>query len=241
VGAALLWGLLSSASLLLGQLLARPLGRSERAVGLMMGFGGGTLLAAVAYELLPEKHIGDGWQIGASALVGALLYYLGDRWIDEGGGRARTTIARGTGADGSGPAMFLGALLDGIPEAFILGLGLAQGGQISVAFVAAIFVSNVPQGLAGTTSLQEAGTSDRRITAMWTALTVACGIVSLLGYVTADRLEDVGTYASAFAGGAVLMMLADSMIPESLRHGGRLVGLLTVVGFLVGGVLTVVQ
>jgi ZIP family zinc transporter len=78
--------------------------------------------------------------------------------------------------------MFLGALLDGIPEAFILGLGLALGGSISVAFVAAIFVSNVPQGLAGTTSLQEAGTPDRRIFVMWTALTIACGVASLLGY-----------------------------------------------------------
>jgi len=137
--------------------------------------------------------------------------------------------------------MFLGALLDGIPEAFILGLGLALGGEISLAFLAAIFVSNIPQGLAGTTSLQEAGTPGRRITVMWTLLTLACGVASLLGYVVADHLDHVGTYASAFAGGAVLMMLADSMIPESYRHGGRLVGLLTVVGFLVAGLLTVLQ
>jgi ZIP family zinc transporter len=76
---------------------------------------------------------------------------------------------------------------------------------------------------------------------MWTLLTVACGAVSWLGYVMADNLTHVGTYASAFAGGAVLMMLADSMIPESYRHGGRTVGLLTVVGFLLAGVLTVLQ
>ena len=76
---------------------------------------------------------------------------------------------------------------------------------------------------------------------MWGLLTVACGIASLLGYLTADNLTHVGTYASAFAGGAVLMMLADSMIPESYRHGGRLVGLLTVIGFLIAGILTVLQ
>jgi ZIP family zinc transporter len=241
VTAALLWGLFSSAALFLGQLLVKPLGRSERAIGLMMGFGGGTLLAAVAYELIPEDNLTDGWQICAWAVVGALTYYVGDRLIDRGGGAARTAIAAGKGEGGSGAAMFLGALLDGIPEAFILGLGLALGGQISIAFVAAIFVSNVPQGLAGTTSLQEAGTSDRRITVMWTLLTIACGAVSWLGYVMADNLTHVGTYASAFAGGAVLMMLADSMIPESYRHGGRTVGLLTVVGFLLAGVLTVLQ
>lgn len=238
---ALLWGLLSSAALFLGQWLAKPLGRSERAIGLMMGFGGGTLFAAVAYELIPEADIGDGWRVIVSALVGALVYYLGDRLVERGGGSARSSVATGSGEGGSGMAMFLGALLDGIPEAFILGLGLALGGEISFAFLAAIFVSNVPQGLAGTTSLQEAGTSGRRVTVMWTLLTVACGAASLLGYLMADRLTDVGTYARAFAGGAVLMMLADSMIPESYRHGGRLVGLLTVVGFLVAGVLTVLQ
>lgn len=239
--AALFWGLFSSAALYLGQLLAKPLGRSERWVGLMMGFGGGTLFAAVAYELIPERNINDGWQIIASAMVGALTYYVGDRVIDSRGGEKRAAIAQGSGEGGSGAAMFLGALLDGIPEAFILGLGLALGGQISVAFLAAIFVSNIPQGLAGTTSLEDTGTTGRRIAVMWGLLTVACGVVSLLGYVMADNLTHAGTYASAFGGGAVLMMLADSMIPESYQHGGRLVGLLTVVGFLVAGVLTVLQ
>lgn len=239
--AAIFWGAFSSAALFLGQWLARPLGKSERAIGLMMGFGGGTLLAAVAYELIPEQHITDGWQIVAWAMVGALAYYVGDRLVDRSGGAARVAVEPGKGEGGSGMAMFLGALLDGIPEAFILGLGLALGGEISVAFLAAIFVSNVPQGLAGTTSLQEAGTPDRRITVMWALLTVACGVASGVGYLVADNLAHVGTYASAFAGGAVLMMLADSMIPESYRHGGRLTGLLTVVGFLVAGILTVLQ
>ena len=241
MGQAVFWGVLSSAALFLGQLLAKPLGRSERAIGLMMGFGGGTLLAAVAYELIPESHITDGWQIAALALVGALVYYSADELVDRRGGVARQAVARGSGEGGSGMAMFLGALLDGIPEAFILGLGLALGGQVSVAFLAAIFVSNVPQGLAGTTSLQEAGTPQRRIAVMWALLTSACGVAALVGFVMADHLADLGTDASAFAGGAVLMMLADSMIPESYRHGGRLTGLLTVVGFLVAGVLTVLQ
>lgn len=238
---ALFWGAFSSAALFLGQWLARPLGRSERATGLMMGFGGGTLLAAVAYELIPENHLTDGWQIIAWSLIGALAYYVGDRIVDGSGGEARQSVGRGQAEGGSGMAMFLGALLDGIPEAVVLGLGLALGGEISLAFLAAIFVSNVPQGLAGTTSLQEAGTSDRRIAVMWGLLTAACGAASLLGYVVADNLRHVGTYTSAFAGGAVLMMLADSMIPESYRHGGRLTGILTVVGFLVAGVLTVLQ
>lgn len=237
---ALFWGLFSSASLYLGQLLARPMRRSERAIGLMMGFGAGTMISAVAYELVPETSFGNGWLIGVSFLAGAAVYYVGDRWVDSQGGKQRASISA-QAQQGSGSAMFLGALLDGIPEAFILGLGLALGGTISIAFVAAIFVSNVPQGLAGTTSLQEVGTSERRIAAMWGALTLACGVFALLGYAMADQLHDAGVNASAFAGGAVLMMLTDSMIPESYRHGGRLTGLLTVIGYLVAAGLTALQ
>jgi len=130
--------------------------------------------------------------------------------------------------------MFLGALLDGVPEAFIIRIGLALGGSISVAFVTAVFVSNIPQGVAGTTSLRSAGASDRRIFWMWTALTVACALTA-----AADSVADAGRDAQAFAGGAVLTMLADSMMPEAFQHGGGTVGLVTVLGYLVAAALTV--
>jgi ZIP family zinc transporter len=240
IWAALAWGLGSSASLYIGQLLAGPMEKSRKATGLMMGFGAGTMISAVAYELVPESSLQHGLAIGIAFLVGALAYYVGDRIVDSGGGGKRTSIA-GSGGEGSGAAMFLGALLDGIPEAFILGITLALGGSISLAFVAAIFVSNIPQGLAGTTSLRDAGSSTRRITAMWGALTLTCGIVAMLGFVLADNLNGLGLKAEAFAGGAVLTMLADSMMPEAFQHGGKAVGLLTVLGFLVAGALAVAQ
>jgi ZIP family zinc transporter len=137
--------------------------------------------------------------------------------------------------------MFLGALLDGVPEAFILGISLALGGTISIAFVTAIFVSNIPQGIAGTTSLQQAGVPARRIFGMWTALTVTCGLVAAVGFGFADRVPDHGLFAQAFAAGAVLTMLADSMMPEAFEHGGNVVGLVTVLGYLVAAGLTVLQ
>ncbi|WP_395693132.1 ZIP family metal transporter [Nocardioides sp.] len=224
---ALLWGLVAAGSLLVGQLLARPLGRSTRTVGLMMAFGAGTLISAVGYELIPEENLQLGWEVGAAFLVGALVYYAGARLVDRGGS--------------SGAALFLGALLDGIPESFILGLGLALGGSVSVAFFAAVLLSNVPEGLAGTTDLREAGFSERRVTLMWSTLAVVCGFVSLGGYLVADQVARAGEIASAFAGGAVLTMLADSMVPESYERAGRVAGLLTVLGFLVAGVLSALQ
>jgi zinc transporter, ZIP family len=224
---ALLWGLLGAGSLLVGQLLATPLGRSRRTVGLMMAFGAGTLISAVGYELIPEENLDLGWEVGAAFLLGALVYYVGARAVDRGGN--------------SGVALFLGALLDGIPESFILGLGLALGGSISLAFLAAVLLSNIPEGLAGTTDMRSARISERRITVMWASLTLLCGGASLVGYLVADEVDRAGEIASAFAGGAVLTMLADSMVPESYERAGRVAGLLTVVGFLVAGVLSSLQ
>ncbi|WP_148288742.1 hypothetical protein [Ilumatobacter nonamiensis] len=110
---------------------------------------------------------------------------------------------------------------------------------MSVAFVAAIFVSNVPQGAAGTIALRAAGTSNRTISMMWGALTVASALVAIAGYAIGDTVPNGGLYAQVFAGGAILVMLADSMMPEAFQHGGRSVGLLTVIGYLAASILTI--
>ena len=201
-----------------------------------MGFGAGTLLSAVAYELVPQSSLGNGPGVAIGFGLGAVVYFAGDHLVDKSGGADRVDIDPGT--DSSGMAMFLGALLDGIPEAFILGITIGLGGSISVAFLTAVFVSNIPQGLAGTVSLKTAGYSDRTVWRMWTLLTLAAAR-SLTGYLTGDNVAHQGLYAEAFAAGAVLTMLADSMMPEAFQHGGRLVGLVTVLGYLVAATLTV--
>jgi ZIP family zinc transporter len=240
VWSALLWGGLTSASLYIGEWLADPLSRDNRKTGMIMGFGAGTLLAAVAYELIPESSLDQGLGIGIGFLLGALTYYVCDLIVDQRGGADRQDIDGGEGT-GSGAAMFVGALLDGLPEAFVLGIGLALGGGVSVAFVTAVFVSNIPQGVAGTTSLKAAGYTGRHVFWMWTALTVTCAIAAGSGFLLADKVPDQGLWVEAFAGGAVLTMLANSMMPEAFEHGGKTVGLLTVLGFFVAGGLTVLQ
>jgi zinc transporter, ZIP family len=238
---ALWWGSLASASLFLGQLLAKPLGRLHRVTGLIMGFGVGTLLSAISYELLPEANLADAVRVGMAMFAGALLYYIGDRLLDTRGAGPRHEIKPSGAGSSSGAAMFVGALLDGVPESFILGMGLAIGGSISVAFLAAILISNIPQGVAGTTGLKDAGYSERHIFAMWAGLTVMSGLASLLGYLVADAVPKEGLDVKAFAAGALLMMLADSMIPEAYKNGGRTVGFLTVCGFLTAAALSVAQ
>lgn len=254
---ALLWGGLSSASLYIGEALAGPMARAHRATGLVMAFGAGTLLSAVAYELVPASSLERASGVGLAFGLGAVVYFVGDAIVDRRGGQQRQSIARtladdlegkdaddhdaGGGDDGvadSGAAMFLGALLDGLPEAFVLGIGIQLGGDISVAFVAAVFVSNIPQGVAGTTSLLAAGYDRRRVFWMWTALSGAAALTAWLGYELGDTIGDAAVYPQAFAAGAVLTMLADSMMPEAFRHGGKLVGLFTVLGYAAAAALT---
>lgn len=237
---AVLWGALGASSLLVGQALSGPLSGSPRATGLLMGFGAGTLISAVGFELVPEASFEDvGLGVALALGAGALTYYTADRIVDGMGGGDRQTL---DSTEAGNPwAMFIGALLDGVPESFVLGSTLAVGGAIDAAFLAAVFVSNVPEGVAGTASLRATGATNRRIFLNWSTLVVVSAAVAGLGFALADATPHQGIYVEAFAGGAVLTVLADSMMPEAFRHGGRAVGLLTVLGYIVAGALSVAQ
>jgi ZIP family zinc transporter len=243
VWAAILWGGIAAGSLCIGQAFARRMEGAHRALGLVMGFGAGALLSAVAYELIPESNLKDSRGIGLAFLLGAIVYFVADQIVDGSGGATRSDIdaAATKQSGGSGAAMFLGALLDGIPESTILGITLDLGGTINVAFLTAVFVSNVPEGIAGTINLRAAGYTDRRILGMWVGLTIVSAVAAGLGFVAAQSAHVTGLYSEAFAAGAVLTMLSNSMLPEGFEHGGRTVGLVVVLGYLVAAVLSVAQ
>jgi len=234
--AAFLWGGLAAAALVVGYLLAeRRL--SNQTIGLIMGFGAGALISAVAYELVPES-VNGGWDIALFLLIGSVTFFVADWLVDRKGAGKRKTIA-GEHPGGSGAAVFIGTLLDNIPESIVLGMGLALGGSIQVAFLAAVFVSNVPEGVAGTLNLQAAGHTRRQVLWLWVALVLVSAAFAALGYALIQTLPSVdGTLAQAFAAGAMLTMLADAMIPEAYQHGGRLTGLVTVLGFISAAVLS---
>ena len=236
---AIVWGGLAAASLLVGFYLAgRDL--SDRVIGMVMGFGAGALLSAIAYELIPESA-GGGWFMAVMFLLGAITFFVGDWVIDRRGGNDRKDIEANK-PGGSGSAIFIGTLLDNIPESIILGMGLAAGGAINAAFLVAVFISNLPEGVAGTLNMAAAGRSQRNIFWMWTWLVIISALCAALGYWMILRIPGTtGVYSQAFAAGAMLTMLADAMMPEAFEHGGKLVGLITVLGFLVAALLTFMQ
>lgn len=238
-----LWGGLAALSLLAGAILSVKLRLSEKVIGAVMGFGGGALLSSIAYELVPESSIkGTGRWMAFSFLLGALVFFFADRIVDGQGGEQRKAIAPGEAAGGSGTAIFLGTLLDGIPESLILGIGLATGGAISLAFLIAVFVSNLPEGIAGTRSLLAAGRTTTHVYGMWSSLVAISALASAGGFALVKAMPTAdGRYASAFAAGAVLTMLSDVMMPEALEHGGKMVGILATLGYLTAAIMSVME
>ena len=233
-------GFIAASSLLLGGLLAlrRPIGL--RALGLVMAFGAGVLISAVAYELVAEAFetsAGNG-SLALGLSSGALTFFIGDLLVDRMGGDGRKKMRRTAGA-GSALAIVLGIVLDGIPESAVIGLGLLGGAGVSVAVIAAVFLSNLPEAIAATTGLRSGGWRSSRIIGLWVLVALVSGVASLLGYAVFDSAGPGAlAFVLAFAGGAILTMLADTMMPEAFEHGGKLVGLLTTLGFGLAFALT---
>jgi ZIP family zinc transporter len=228
------WGLVTGGSLWVGAALAllRP---PSRLIGLAMAFGSGALIAAVAYELVLDAVATDIELAAIGFACGGLVFYFGDWAIDRRGGVGRKSIAGDKQLAGSANAILLGTVLDGIPESFVLGASLAQEGVVPVAVVVGVFVSNIPEALSGTTGLLQAGWTQTRLFVMWSGVVAVSVVASVLGWRLLETMgSDGGAFATAFAAGAVLVMLADTLMPEAFELGGREAGLLTALGFAVG-------
>jgi zinc transporter, ZIP family len=243
VSEAFLWGLLAGSSLVLGGLVALFAPLRTRLLGLIMAFGAGVLISAVAYELVQEAFVTAGFSgwVAGGLFAGAAVFFLGDLAIDHLGGEQRKSMG-GAQASGSHYAIVLGIVLDGIPESLVIGVGLVEGGAVSAAVIAAVFLSNLPEAIAATSGLLTAGWRRGRILGLWVVVALVTGLASLAGYAWFDGASaETLAFVLAFAGGAVLTMLADTMMPEAFEHGGKLVGLATTLGFAVAFTITALE
>ncbi|MEA2645337.1 MAG: zinc transporter, family [Chloroflexota bacterium] len=233
------WGFVAGAALLLGAGAALVLPTSQRVIGLIMAFGGGVLISALAFELVDEGlKSGATVSVAAGLAAGSLTFFAGDWLLDHRGGEHRKRSG-GEQVDGSGGAIVLGALLDGIPESIAIGVSLVAGGEVGIAIVAAVFLSNVPEGLSGATGLRKAGYSARFVLALWTGVMLLSAAAAAFGFVVlGGATPEVVGFVQAFAAGAILTMLADTMMPEAFAHGGSVVGLVTVLGFIASALLS---
>lgn len=226
-------GALAASSLLVGALIAfwRPI--KERTLGLVMGFGAGVLISAVTYDLVGDAfELSEGVRIPLGLFVGALVFYGGNLLINRSGGEKRKAIKGSSSSEGNPTAIVLGAVLDGVPESLVLGLSLLDGEGLSTTLLAAIFLSNLPEAMAATVGLMNQGRSKGRIFAMWSVVALVCALSSAAGFALLDGASNNSiAFVEAFAAGAILTMLTDTMMPEAFEHGGALAGLSTTFGF----------
>lgn len=239
------WGIVGASSLLIGAIIGIHFDVPQRIVGLILGFGAGTLISAVAFELTEEAYALGGADTVALGLgLGALTYFAGDAFISARGadGRMSPDGKGAEGGDGSptpSSALLLGAVLDGIPESAVIGISLLEGGGVGVAVLAAVFLSNLPEALAAASGMRSGPRGTRGVIVIWATVVVVCGISSALGFVLLEGASgNVTGLLQSFAAGAVLTMLADTMFPEAFEHGGKAVGLLTTLGFALAYLLS---
>lgn len=227
------WGFVGGAALIVGAVLGLLRDVPRRVIGLVMAFGAGVLVSALAFDLTAEALRSGGFDATAIGLLaGSVVFWLADRWLSARGGADRKRSDQQP-ADDASVGLVLGAVLDGIPESVVIGISLLGGDGVGVAVVVAVFLSNVPESMSAATGLK-ATKSTGWIIGLWTGVAVVSALSAGLGYLALGSASpDVVAGIQAFAAGAILTMLVDTMIPEAFEaeRRSKATGVVTTAGF----------
>ncbi|RST32181.1 ZIP family zinc transporter [Sphingomonas ginkgonis] len=241
-----LWGLLSGSALLLGAAVGWFVPLSRRVIAAIMAFGAGVLISALSFELMDEAWKRGGFGPVAGGFLGGAGIYTGlNLLLAYRGARHRkrsTPDVREKQQDkhpANGMALALGALLDGIPESIVIGVSMIEGGAVGLVAVAAIFLSNIPEGLSSSAGLKAEGKTLAYTFALWAGVALVSGLASFIGYVAFAGVDPgITAFVQALAAGAILAMIVDTMVPEAFEGTHDYAGIIAVSGFLVAFALS---
>lgn len=238
------WGLVSGSALVLGALVAYFRHVPAKLIALVMAFGSGVLISALAFELMDDAYKRGGFDSAAFGFIAGAIIYSGANYLLSHRGAKHRKRSGGQQPSeeenpGSGVAIAIGALIDGIPESIAIGLSIIHGGAVSLAAVIAIFLSNVPESLSSTAGMKKARRSAKYIFSIWGGIAIVSGIAALVGFAVFRHFSpDVIAATVAIAAGAILSMLSSTMIPEAYEKAHDWIGIVTVLGFLAAFILS---
>jgi ZIP family zinc transporter len=209
----------------------------------IMAFGAGVLISALSFDLMDEAYRTGGFAATTAGFLGGAAIYTGANWLlaRQGARHRKRSRQQPSEAEnpGSGTALFVGALIDGIPESIAIGLSLIGGRGVSIATVVAIFLSNIPEGLSAASGMRKAGRSARYVFGLHAAVVLVSALAAVAGYTIFRSVSTaVAAATTAVAAGGILAMLADTMMPEAYEEARDFAGLVTVTGFLAAFMLS---
>ncbi len=223
------FALAASSALIGGGVIGAFFRPPPRVLAVALAFASGALIAALAFDLFEESfRSGGAYYAGGGLLAGATVFIAVDSLLD------RRMAAKGD--DVSGFALLAAVVLDGIPENLALGISLLASPSPTQALplLIGIFASNLPEALGGALGMRQQGRSRGFAVGTWTATAALLAAAMLVGYLALEGLAPGSlSVLLAFAGGAVLASLADTLMPQAYQDGGPLVAFATVAGFFV--------
>lgn len=228
-----MWGGISGSAVLVGAIAALFLSIPKKIIGYIMAFGTGVLIGAASYELLGDAvHNGGITSTSIGFVTGAAVFTLFDYLVSKRGASHRKRSEK-KAVESAGIAIFIGTLIDAIPESIMIGSSLLGNQSVSFLLVIAIFISNIPEGLSSTVGMKNSGYSKAKILFLWISVLLISSFASWAGYFFLDGASDAFMSGiAAFAGGGIIAMIASTMMPEAYEDSGPTTGLIAALGLL---------
>jgi zinc transporter, ZIP family len=263
----LLWGFIASIPLVIGCTVALFVSLRKSIIGAIMAFGSGVLVAALTFSLVEEAFSLSQSipPVVIGFILGGVSYSVSNHILDKKSKSGSDAVSSsdttnnnitsnkncavrkrkrshgdnaGGGKSASGLSLLVGSVMDNIPENMALGISLVTGGAVNIVLIAAIFISNFPEGLASTEGMKSNGRSKKYILILWSIAVIIGTISTAIGFSVLSKASPFAiSVAISFAAGAILVMLAESMIPEAFEEGGSKIGLAAMAGFTVAFIL----